>query len=80
MIATNLPTVDKFDAGLTRGGRHYKTLTFKELTPTEANAARAAIGLEPLEFTKPVALGSALNSKPGDIKKSHERSSIGFTN
>jgi hypothetical protein len=79
VVVTNLPSSTNFDGGLTRGGRHYKTVTFKELTPWEANEARVAIGLEPLGFLKSVALGSALGSTEGDMKHTTEKRGAGFT-
>ena len=78
IVVTNLPSVNKFDGGLTRGGRLYETITFKELTPDQANAARSVIGLDPLNFKEKIALGSALFSTKEKIKLTTENRGIGF--
>jgi hypothetical protein len=78
IVVTNLTSVSKFDGGLTRGGRLYETITFKELTPDQANAARSVIGLDPLNFKEKIALGSALFSTKEKIKLTTENRGIGF--
>lgn len=63
IIATNLSTLNKVDPALIRDGRAFKVMEFKELTPDEANNARASIGLDPVEDygRETITLASALN-------------------
>ena len=61
IIASNLENADAIYPALTRGGRAYEVITFPKLTPAEANAARAAIDLEPVAFDVDLTLASALN-------------------
>jgi hypothetical protein len=50
IISTNLSSLSKVDEALVRDGRAYRVLTFRLLTPDEANNARMSIGMPPIAF------------------------------
>lgn len=62
LISTNLTSLRNVDEALYRKGRTFKVIEFIGLTPTEANNARTALGLDPVEFSSAsVTLSNALN-------------------
>ncbi|MBW6072289.1 hypothetical protein, partial [Pseudomonas aeruginosa] len=63
IISTNLPTLRDVDEALVRPGRAFDILTFKTLTAEQANDARIANGLEPVDFVgNNFTLAEALNT------------------
>ncbi len=61
IISTNLDNLNKVDKALTRRGRCHRIVEFKLLTPEQANAARASIGLPSVDIKTDVTLSDALN-------------------
>ena len=78
VLMANVPTVGQYAESLTRDGRTFAAINFRELTPEEAAQARADFGLEPLPFDEKHALSTVLNSRVRKPKK--VRTSIGFNN
>lgn len=76
VIMANVPTQDHYAEELTRDGRTFAAINFRDLSPQEANTARVDFGLEPLEFEDRVTLATALNTKKARIKRSRIR--MGF--
>lgn len=60
VLMSNIPTAAQFSEALVRDGRTYRAIDFVKLTPDEASAARAAIGLPPVSFTGEQVLATAL--------------------
>jgi len=79
VISTNLGSLAKVDPALLRKGRCYDVVQFRELTPAEANVARAEVGLPEKAFDKPIVLAEALD-KGGDELYQKRNGGIGFTN
>lgn len=77
VIMANVPTQEQYAEELTREGRTFAAVNFRDLTPDEANAARADFGLEALEFEDRVTLATALNTKKAKVKRRMVR--MGFT-
>lgn len=77
VISTNLGSLAKVDQALIRKGRCFDIVVFRELTPEEANAARAAIGLAPREFSEPVVLADALSDEGSKLSEERE-TVVGF--
>ena len=79
IISTNLPNLDKVDPALIRPGRCYRTLYFSLLSKEEANEARRAIGLEPINFNKEkVTLAECLNYTDEEDIQARSQGSMGF--
>lgn len=78
VITSNLMNTNKINEALTRGGRTFASLEFEQITPEEANIARAAIGKEPAVFTTMVTLASALNFDSQEEVKTTQRTRVGF--
>lgn len=76
VLMANVPTIGQYAESLTRDGRTFKAINFRELTPEEAAVARADFGLEPMPFDEKHALSTVLNSKVRKPKRI--RTSIGF--
>lgn len=80
IVSTNLPTLDKVDPALIRPGRCYKVLCFPMLSVDEANLAREAIGLMPVNFNKEkVTLAEALNFIDEQDLQSRSQKNAGFS-
>lgn len=81
IITTNLLDDRDIDSALIRPGRCYDVVNFRNLTPTEAIAARAQAGLPPFETipTNDVSLAFALRKPRKKICLSEGRASLGFT-
>lgn len=77
VIATNLSSINKLDPALIRKGRCYDIINFQQLTPPQANAARAAVGLPPRDFDQLVVLADALNEHSA-ILSNNRQQGIGF--
>lgn len=78
VLMANIPTVGQYAESLTRDGRTFAAINFRELTPEEAEAARSEFGLDPLPFDENQALSTVLNTRIRKPKKI--RTSIGFNN
>lgn len=78
VINSNLATSAQINDAVSRHGRCFRSIDFRELTPEEANAARASLGREPREFDKNVILSVALNSTKEEKVKSYSNSKFGF--
>ncbi|BDR25527.1 hypothetical protein KEN51_CDS0177 [Pseudomonas phage vB_Pae10145-KEN51] len=77
IISTNLPTLRDVDEALVRPGRAFDILTFKTLTAEQANAARLANGLDPVEFVgNNLTLAEALNTS--SCSSPRKASRVGF--
>ncbi|BEG72484.1 hypothetical protein RVBP21_1120 [Pseudomonas phage BRkr] len=77
IISTNLPTLRDVDEALVRPGRAFDILTFKTLTAEQANDARIANGLEPVDFVgNNFTLAEALNTDAASSPRKANR--IGF--
>lgn len=63
IISTNLEKLNDVDTALIRPGRTFRCIPFKPFTVEQGNAAREAIGLEPIQFVgkEYVTLAEALN-------------------
>ena len=77
VLMANVPTVGQYAESLTRDGRTFAAINFRELTPEEAAVARKDFGLDPLPFDEKHALSTVLNSRVRKPKK--VRTSIGFS-
>lgn len=80
IISTNLVSLNKVDSALTRPGRTFRVLVFGKLTPEEANAARIAVDLPPVEFDadSKYTLAEALNYKCVKDIQSRKADQVGF--
>lgn len=81
IISTNLPSISKVDPALLRPGRNFAVLEFGLLTAEQAAAARASVGMKPIEFDpdRKYALGEALSEHPSVFHPSdHSRTGTGF--
>lgn len=78
VIATNLSNKTKLDKALTRPGRAFRCVDFRELTPDEANNARSAINLDRLPFTEKITLAVALNNQTEVDLKTNKSQGFGF--
>lgn len=61
VFSTNLASIDNVDSALIRPGRCFDVIKFRDLTPEEANKARAAVGLPPAEYKDHVSLATVFN-------------------
>lgn len=76
LISTNLSSLNTVDEALYRKGRTFAVISFRELTPSEANLARQSIGLKPISITdKSCTLSEALN---WEIDNGNEITRVGF--
>lgn len=78
VLLANVPSVGQYAESLTRDGRTFAAINFRDLSPDEAAAARAEFGLAPMPFDENHTLSTVLNSRVRKPKK--VRTSIGFNN
>ncbi len=81
IISTNLGSLKNVDQALIRDGRCFDIMQFSQLTPTEANRARVAVGLKRKRFEADItsiSLASALHYKDAEHHHSRQKRSIGF--
>lgn len=81
IFTVNLASESDIDQALIRDGRCYGVINFRNLTPAEAIAARAAAGLPEFEEepTKDMPLATALRKPRKRICLSTKKNGIGFT-
>lgn len=81
IFTVNLASESDIDQALIRDGRCYGVINFRNLTPAEAIAARAAAGLPEFEEepTKDMPLATALRKPRKRICLSSKKNGIGFT-
>lgn len=77
ITCSNLTNVDKILDVLNRAGRSFGSVEFINLTPDEANAARASLGLEACHFDGDVTLADAICEKVTHVGS--EKVHMGFT-
>ena len=78
VLLANVPSVGQYAESLTRDGRTFAAINFRDLSPDEAAAARAEFGLAPMPFDENHTLSTVLNTRVRKPKK--VRTSIGFNN
>lgn len=86
VISSNITSLSKVDKALTRDGRCFAILEFKDLVGEEIQVARHAIGLPDIDFerygldpAKGMSLSTALNFRPRPKNAPDESRRIGFT-
>lgn len=77
VISTNLSSVNKVDPAVLRKGRCYDIVNFRALTPSEADLARAAAGLQPVGFEKDKVLAEVLDDNQRVLTENRKRA-VGF--
>lgn len=70
ILTTNALTTERIDSALLRPGRCFDVMEFGRMTSAQANAARKAVGLDPVKITGSVILAAALSDSPSQTMKS----------